>query len=361
VPQPVWQLVAASSSGVNLTLLPLASDMSVTYQLGGASVCEFSVPLTAPDAELVRRGTTRVKAYRDGALRFHGIVWTVEKEASESGVAMMKVVAVDAYGTTLARRFSTAAYASTDQGTILKQLVDDANGISTTFVRTSSALVTASIPRSVDWALTRKSIADAFSEISSALDGTDWHLRPVDDGQTIAELVVYGGRRGSTRNEVVFGYGAATVANCSAMRETGSMDDIGTWLQGDGQGGAYWQWTNAAKVAEYGRYERYSSYTDVTSSAHLSGLVYNELVRSFDPQPLVGFTAGVSAPRMFDEWDLGDTVRVHGARGALQVNTQARILGATLAVDANGVELASSIVTQPPDEMRSDSSGVERA
>lgn len=364
--QPTWEFVVANAAGTNLGILTLASDRQVTYQRNGPAVLEFQVPLTSDQATLITPGVSRIKGYRapEGGgtktLRFHGIVWTVEQQASDTGVAMMKVVAVDPAGTTLARRFTSANYGTADQGTVMKGLVDDANAISDTFVETSTANVVASTSRTLDWSLARKSIIEAFGEIATADLGTDWELRPVDNGAKIASLYVYGGQRGSTRDEIIFGYGDGTVANCIAFQQTWNMDKLATWAQGDGQGGAYWQWTNPTKVAKFGRYERFTNYGDVVNTANLSQLVYQELVRSYDPVPVIGFTAGVRAPRMFDEWDIGDTVRVQARRGALNVNTTARIIGVTLQIDGNGVELLSSIVTQgdPDEEAGSTNTGV---
>ena len=364
--QPVWEFVIADSSGAALDFLTLGSNRQLTIQDRGARVLELQVPLTSEQASKIVGGSTRIKGYRlapDGTtkvLRFNGIVWVTDEQANDEGISFMKVVAVDPFGSTLAGRFANGNYGSIDQGTLLKQLIDDANTVSDTFVQTATANVTTSIARTIDWSLTRKSIAAGFSEIAAAFDGTDWELRPVDNGSKIAELFVYGGRRGSIRDEVIFGYGADTVANCTAFARTANMDKLATWIHGDGQGGAYFEWTNPTKVAKFGRYERFSQYGDVTSLSNLSNLVYQDLVRSYDPEPIIGFTAGSQAPRMFDEWDIGDTVRVQARHGSINVNKQARIIGATLTIDVNGVELLSSIVTQSDatEESGSTSAGV---
>lgn len=367
--QPEWEFVLADRNGTNLTYLTLGSDRKLTRQDRGAAVLELQVPLTSPEAALIEAGTTRIKGYRlasdagpddDKVIRFNGVVWVTDEQANDEGVSFMKVVAVDPFGCTLPRRFSTANFGTVDQGTLLKQLVDNANAVADTFVQTNSANVSASITRTVDWSLARKSIADGFNEIANAFDGTDWELRPVDNGAKIAELYVYGGRRGSARDEVVFGYGEGTVANCTAFARTSNMDRLATWVHGDGQGGAYFEWTNPTKVTEFGRYERYTSYADVANVTHLSNLVYEDLVRSYDPVPIIGFTAGTDAPRMFDDWDICDTVRVQGRHGSIAVDTTARIIGATVTIDNNGVETASSIVLQgePTEESGSTSTGV---
>lgn len=367
--QPDWEIVLADRNGTDLTFLTLGGDRKLTRQDRGASVLELQVPLTSEQASLIEAGTTRIKAYRlppdpDGddekVLRFNGIVWVTDEQANDDGVSYMKVVAVDPYGSTLAKRFTSANAGTVDQGTLLKTLVDSANSVSDTFVQTDAANVVASIARTIDWSLARKSLAEAFAEIAGAFDGTDWELRPIDNGAKIADLHVFGGRRGSIRDEVVFGYGEGTVANCTAFARTSNMDKLATWIQGDGQGGAYFQWTNPTKVTEFGRYERYTSYSDVANVTHLSNLVYKDLVDSYDPVPIIGFTAGPDAPRMFDDWDIGDTVRVQGRHGSISVDTAARIIGATVTIDNNGVEQMASIVTQgdASEEAGSTSTGV---
>jgi len=352
VTQPTWELVLADETGANTSLLTLASERQVTYQLNGATVIECSLPLTSDAAALITPGRSRIKAYRRGVdddtstLRAYGTIWTMEESAGDSGIGMARIVAVDPYGTTLARRHNSTNHGAIDQGTLIKTIIDTANATSATFVATDSANITASSSVTIDWTLTPKPIAEAMSDVANAQDGSDWQLSPVDSGEDMADLIVYGGQRGSTQDDAVFGYGAGTVANCTAFKRTYDMEKLATWVHGDGQGGAWFEWTNDTQSAAYGRHEAYIALSDVTAAAQLSALTYRELVTRYPPLPVIGFTAGLRAPRIFDVWNIGDTVRAQARYGTMTVDERVRVIGATIAIDDNGVESIAQIVTQ---------------
>ncbi len=348
-----WEFNVVDMLGADTGELLGARGRELTFQLGGPSTFSCSLPLTAEAAELVSAGDRRIKGYRTSdagleALRFHGPIWAPEEDGQQG----LRVVAGDQY-VMLERRDTSAVYAvATDQGIILQQLVEAANADGETGIRALTSLVTTSVKRTADWSDTSKPLSEIAAEFAGYFDGCDIELRPLDDiPGKVCDLVVHGARRGVERNEAWFGFGVGTESNCSNANRVTDMSSIANYIVARGDASIPpVVVSDLDSIAKYGRYEAEVSFADVFLIDALTALAIETLNKRKDPKRTITITPNKSAPPMFDDWDIGDTVPVDIRKGVLQYTGPARIIGATLQVDDNGGELVSSMTIEQEED-----------
>ena len=341
----LWETVVADLAGQELGEMTGAKAREVTLVENGGTTYAFSNPLTSAQAELVSCGDRRIKAYRtpvggSRTLRFHGTIWAPE-EAGAAG--QMRTVAADPW-VMLERRITQAAMTS-DQGSIIKALVDAANALGETGIRALAENITSSVTRTVDWSGTRKPLSEVVSEFAGYFDGCDTELRPLDGVPgKLVDLVVHGSRRGTVRNESGFEFGADTVNNCSDASRVTDMSNIANYITAYGDPGiAPVVVYDVDSIARYGRYEAEITFSDVTLIDALTALAVEALLKRKDPKRTITVTPGPNAPSVYDDWEIGDTVPLNINKGVLRYEGPGRITAATISINDNGGERITSV------------------
>ncbi len=349
--QPHWQMGLYNQAGNLLADLSLATDRQLTLQLNQPTVCSFTLPLTSSAANLVEPGSTFIKAYRTDltntkTLRFYGPVWVDELQTSGgNGIDQIAVTAFDPM-IYLSRRYTTSAFANTQRGTIIKTILDTTNTANDTGIQTNSALIASSATISVDYAEENPTILDVITQHSEALDGVDVGVSPIEySAGKIAQLNVYN-RRGIIRQGAVFAYGANTISNCVSVTRTRNADMVANYVIGTAELGSV-TYQDATSRNTYKRLETVVSYTQETSSSVLANRTKYYLDTHTDPSMVAEYsiTPGPRAPRVFDDFEVGDTVPVVFDQGVVFQTTQ-RVYSVSVNIDDTGREAISALQTR---------------
>lgn len=351
--RPSWQFALVDVNGNNLSNGEMSMGLAraITFQLCAPSLFTCQIPLTHPDAAVIAAGSSYIKGYRTDAsgtktLRFYGPAWArqVQGGGGGGGVDTLLVTAMDpmAY---LSKRFTVATFTAQDRGVILKSVVDTTNtNDGDTGIRTNTANITASSTISPDYSNAKQDLQSLIADYGASLDACEAWLVPIElSSGKIADLYC-ALRRGSTQNNAVFGYGAGTKANCSAM---GRVEDM-TNMRNDVLGFTDTMssnWTNSTSINAYRRLVADISMTGETDPTVVSARTKGDLDRHSTPDQIAehSLTATMAAPRMFDDFNIGDTVWLDFAKGYLSYTVQQRVYAATIGIDDQGVETFSSM------------------
>lgn len=351
----VWNFSLVDINGNNITNgeLPLAFGRSITYQLNAPTILQFQLPLTSDDASAVTIGSSFIKAYRTPVggtktLVFYGPAWVDEiQTGSGSGVDSILVTAMDPL-IYLSRRYTTAAYTATDQGTILKNIIDTTNtSDGETGIRTSSGNITASTSVDFDKTTEKPTVLDVVQQFSDQLDGCETWVSPIEyAGGKISDLYI-APKRGSIKDGVVFGYGDATVANCTSMGRTRNADKMVNDHTGFTDLYSSTK-TNTTSINSYRRLVLDQSYTNEKSKTLLANRVQGYLSKHDTPDDVAEYTitTGPRAPKLFDSFTIGDTVWLDFNKG-ISFQVQQRVYACTVDIDDQGLETYSSIELRP--------------
>lgn len=357
--QPLWQFALYDASDNWLTDLSLGTGRTITFQLRAPHVLTMQLPLTSRAAGFLAAGDTYVKGYRtpaggraayDQVLRFHGPAWIDDLQGggSGNGVDTIKLTAMSPM-IYLAKRFTTEAYPSaTDRGTIILDLLDATNDDDDTGIATDAAQVASSSTTTVDWSDAKVSLLEVIDQFGAALDGCDAEIEPIeyDDGK-IGRLVVHDSQGSDRSDDVVFGYGPATIANCLGMNRVRNAGLIDNDVLGYSDTVSA-NWINSTSIARYRRQYADVSYTGETSEDEISSRTKGWLDdhETLDAVAEYALTAGPRAPRLFDDFEIGDRVSLWFAKGAVEFAVAQRVYAATLAIADAGVETISGLETK---------------
>lgn len=349
---PVWQFALGDVNGNNLSNgeMPLGSNRAITFQHLAPALFTCMIPCTHPDAGVIAAGSAYVRGYRTPvggtkALRFSGPVWIRQVQGGvNGGFDSLMLVAMDPM-IYLTKRFTTATITTQDRGAAIKGMIDTTNSTDgETGIRTNSANITASSTISTDYSNAKQDLQSVISDNGTALDGCETWLLPIElTGGKIADLYC-GPKRGSIQNNAVFGYGPGTKSNCNAMSQSEDLTNMVNDVLGftDTQAS---NWTNNASIAAYRRLMADISMTGETDAAVISARTKGYLDRHADPASIAEYnlTATSRAPRLFDDFNIGDTVWLDYRKGYVSFQTQQRVYAATLAINDNGAETISNL------------------
>lgn len=348
----VWSFGLVDSAGNPTTPsgLSLLSNVAVTFQLGSPDVLTGTLPVTSAEAAAISSGDMYVKAYRKGpfdttkVLRFYGPVWIDEIQAGRGGGVDAVMVTAMTPLVYLTKRFTTATFTNTDQGTILKTVIDTTNSVDgETGIRTSAANITASADINVDHSTNKTQIMQLLQQFLSQDIGCESYTIPIElSSGKIADFYATP-RKGIVRERLVFGYGDGTVANCSAMGRVRSMDNVFNDVLGFTDSFAS-NWTNPTSIANNRRLVSDMSFTSETDPDVLSQQVLGFLDRHVDATAAALYTISATnrAPKLFDDFDIGDTVTLEFKKG-LEFQVQQRVYSSSIGITDNGIEYFNSL------------------
>jgi len=348
-----WTLALVDSIGRPLTeggLLAHAQDVRILRQRTGAQIVSMLLPATSPDAiAILGAQDPYIKAYRtleggtidDRTLRFYGSVW-VDELTSDGDVDMLLVTAIDQLAI-LDKRYTAGQFVPTDLGLLIKSMIDTTNtNDGDTGIETNVGRITASSSLDMDLRTIRPTIGSIIQQFSSMLDGVETWLVPIELAGTKHSQLYVAPRRGQNRTNIVFGYGQGSINNCRLSRVRDK-----SLVENDARG--YSETlsatrTNPTSIAALGRLVGYTSFTGVTTQAVMNARTQGRLDQRSTRDKVAAYSARPtrSAPIPFDEFDVGDTVKLDYRRGVEWIAT-ARVDTITIVVNRAGEEILDAI------------------
>jgi hypothetical protein len=364
--QPKWFIGLFDNADNMLCDLSHVDNLSFSYGIGQPAACTFNMPLTHSASTYIEPTSTYVKAYRETSdgrvLRFYGPVWS--DEIATGGAESLSVTAFSPM-VYLGKRPTTITVTAQDRGAAIKAAIDAANSDNDTGIDTAGGTIATSSTITADYAEEQPTILDLINQYSEATDGCDVEIMPQEySGGKIAYLNVHA-RQGSVNNDAIFAYGAGTLNNCASINRSRSAEFMANYVRAlEGDATSIWQ--NATSIAAYRRLDAVLSLSGDKTLANMSARTQYYMETHDAPNKVAAYQiqAGVDAPRFWDEFELGDTVQVHlrvfkydfnfddasslplDYRKGIEFLVQQRVVGVTISVDGNGVELLSQIETR---------------
>jgi hypothetical protein len=348
---PSWRMVLTDRQGHGRGFLEPPEPITWTRRLTGASEVNLKVDTFAEIARDLDVGAQRaIKLYRNETLRFYGFVTEPLRRTADAH----EVKAVDPYARFAARVIrkhaeygveGTPNQDLSDAGVIMRTLVEHEN------TREHTGLRIVTVPRSVDRQRIYdpgKVVGEAIDELSEGDDGFYFRVDPVDDDPVVmGDLVVLWPTPGQDRPRAKFEYGDGTLANIEepTIDETLPVNSI----LAEGADGITVLVQDQASIAERGLWERYVAFSDITDKPTLRELATDTLrmstqgVSTYTIKPIARGESFV--PGLLEDFDVGDTVYLRIAHGALDVDAAVTVLEATLTIEAlSGREQLTSLV-----------------
>lgn len=349
-----WTWFLCDAGGNALCELTTASGRTLSYVRNSFSEAQFSISHEDDAAALLlgavmNTGMPTLQCYRKGPpdpagmLRFNGVLAPFTEAAEETSIlnavfrSPFSVLLGDGSGRgRFAQPPTGLSYAATDAGAIAKALIDLANadgftGLATTGTINATKVRDRTYPVGTN-------LGQGVIDLTNVLDGFDMVETPVAGGTTLATFGVVQSI-GADNAAARFEYGAGTLANCTSIgRTTEPPANCILVLGGNSLTSVY---TDTASVAKYGKWWTKAEYLDVVEQTTLDdkarALVRPNPIKTLTLQPELGLDG---CPDPFDDWNMGDTVRLFARRSALAENSSVRVNGFTIAISDDGLETA---------------------
>lgn len=345
-----WQVLSTDLNGLTRSFVQDYDSIDITPTLNGYRELELAVdPLddSAPELLIAERA---IKVYDPaGALQFNGQIWE-PLERSSGGI---KVVARGPYAMFSWRRVrASTTYSLTnnaggpwDAGQILADRIAVQNGYRNTYLGMGTRQASANRVRTYDPGLLE---ADLVAELVGAANGFFFLEQPVDNTPGVmARVNVTFPAAGAAHDDVRFEYGVGTIDNCTDYTLTTTLPrtrQVVSSSTGAGTGRIAAAAEDAGAIAQFGLFEDEETFSDVTDLTLLTAQAQGDLQTT--PPTTIAMTAGLEAPLLFTDFNVGDFVRVKIIHGAFSFYDWARVSSATLHVDSSGVASTSSITLE---------------
>lgn len=356
-PPAGWSFVVCRPTGEPVGEALDARDRACTWRLNGVHSARLVLDLEDPLAVDLAAGMGRLKVYRSrttaelaadpsltSQLVFYGSL-PAQGVREDAGAGTIEAVFHDPRWV-LAERYSlgTETYSGVDQGAIAWGLVDTQNGRAggDTWIREGGTTTGITRDRTYD----RRPVLGLLDDLTQVINGPDIDIDPRDGWgeasptRVMGNLRVYG-QQGSDRPDVHLVYGAGLPSNVETVERSRLPVITEATITGTTEGTAPLESTyTVAAGSAYGLLESVESDPDLSVQSTLdqkvTGLVQ---ARQAPVQVLSVGDLTADAPRPWEAFYLGDTVRVTARRGALQVNAEPfRIHGIEISIDPDGRE-----------------------
>lgn len=285
------------------------------------------------NGELLGSGTDTT--YTSGGLGFAHYKQTTN-ESSTTGIHIDEV-----------RVRPGLAYSSLDAGQIARELLRHANMGHETHLRTGT--IDTSVNRDRTYEL-GKNIGEAIVQLAEASSGFWFRVDPSLSGAQMGTLEVEYGTgntaSGIDQPDVHFAYGAGAFDNLESysLEEEPPVNYVFALGETDAESGVQLTATatDASSIANYGRWGEVVSFVDVseqaTLDAHAEEALETEPRKVYAVQPIAsGIVDSVRAPRLWDDFEVGDAVRLSIADGGVDVfDLDVRVLSAAVAISDDG-------------------------
>jgi hypothetical protein len=295
-------------------------------------------------------GATQLRAYRNGTLRFVG--WSAPFDEQSSDSSVMNLVFRSPFWRLIGDgsqtgRVTTApvTYTATDAGTIAVALVALANAQGSTGLSTSGGTLNTSVNRTITYP-SDTNIGQAIVNLSNVQSGFDFRERwsaTVPGAILDIKYPLFGtvqtGKTfeyGQTTRNTVSQFSRSNENPINAVRVVGANGLIGTA-------------SDSSSQTSYGYFPLSVQMSNISDQTTLNERAA-ALLRVAPIKTVRFVPEGLNAPKPFDDYDLGDTVRVYARRSALLEDLAVRINGFTVVVDENGNETSSIEDPLSPDD-----------
>jgi hypothetical protein len=242
--------------------------------------------------------------------------------------------------------------ALTDQGQIVKQMIDAENARMHTGVRVDTANIETTTQRVMQFPK-HKNVLEGIRDMALAWDGFDYDASPVeddDDLDVMADLQIW------SQRGIEYAEGQRNVLTADIENHT---DRITTnqWVTGRETGTVLpaknYQDTDMEDTYN-AVFDSVDSFTDISEGALLEFLAQQFQIWRSAPRQVVKFVPAPTARfRPFDHFDLGDfvTFRLRKGRYASRpIDGAVRMYGFTIDIDETGAERIAEIEIEPNDQ-----------
>lgn len=348
-----WSFIVTDRAGVSRAeFAPRGTKL--THRINGGHELAFTFPTLDAGAAEMLAGSRAVKAYRDGILRFFGII----NEPRTTDPDWLSVKCLSPGDHYLPRRFLDAnrEFTSLDAGVIARTLIDDENATTRSFtyldpMGTLDTTVTLSLVFEAG-----KSIGEIVRELATNNDAFWFREEPLEKNPNgyMTRLHITAAPGIDATPEAIFEYGRNTRGNLESVRTETLLPRNRIIARGSRASGEQLVATveDTTSQDEYGILEHAVSFGDVQDIDHLQALAAGEL----RPNPIVSYTAeplsdaddaDLFVPSPWSNFEAGDTVKFYADHGALQVDGTIEIASFTLAIsDDSHSERLDSLVLQ---------------
>ena len=184
-------------------------------------------------------------------------------------------------------------------------------------------------------------------ELSAMAGGFFFRIDPLDGvAGKMGTLRVLYPDAGTTRAEVRFGYGENTVDNLADFRLVRMLPITRfTAASQDADGGRIAAAAeNAPAIAQFGLFEDEVAFTDLENTTLLQPTA--DAGTKPTPPLTIELTPNVNAPLLFDDFDVGDFVKLNIGYGPLEVQEWVRVIEAVVAIDKKGIATLDSVTVE---------------
>ena len=296
--------------------MPAWRGLAIDRALNGGTTATFQIANDDPAASFADMPRTVVRVWEDGALRFHGRI----REPMVAKAGVLEIAAGSPY-TLLDRRVGGYEFVATDQGEIYRAIIAVQNnqgeaGLGDTGLQTPGPYP-ASVTRDRLYE-NGKSIQEIFAELAAVIDGPYFVETPMIDPsepRDLCQLTLRWPDAGSDRPGARFEYGEGTLANLSGYTLTQTMPLNVVTVSG-AEGVAVGEYEDKFSQDDWGAFHGWFAEPDVTEAATLDekaqALLRSEPTTRVEIEVAPGGPAvgDPSPPRLFHDFDVGDTVYV---------------------------------------------------
>jgi antitoxin (DNA-binding transcriptional repressor) of toxin-antitoxin stability system len=357
-----WQFEVISRSGVPVAAL-VPETFKLTRRLKRSSFADITLRSESIGADDIDH-TRIVRAWRNpdtesqaqGTIRFAGQFTSIQDTGDEDGNEVSTVRADDPFAA-LAERLiqEETVYTAEDQGDLIADLIADQNAREPTHLTMGSYSATVDRDRTYEQG---KVVGEAIEQLSDVIDGPYFVINAVDDDEVVGEFVLRHPDSGQDFADAVrFEYGIGTMRNVARITVDANPPinrvlAVGATAADEGDP-LLATAEDADSIDDFGMRERFISQTDVLVQDTLDDAAESEIYA--DPVKAYQLTAaspdshgGNALPRLFDDFDVGDTVTLHaeGRSPRLQFEVTARVIEVVVTVGTEGEETLSSIVVE---------------
>lgn len=307
------------------------SKLTITPRINGYADVKIDAPRGLGLGAELSVANRAVQVFDGEDLLFFGKVW----EPLELSSAGHKIEARDPLAEFLARRVRVAAtYSADDAADIIYDRLALQNAKRNTYLREGTADVSVNRDREVLPGALEK---DLVEELANAADGVFFKATPVDDvAGVMADLDILYPDAGVERPTVLFSFGEGTMDTLADYKLVSRLPmNRRVAAASGGTGGRIAEAAeDADSITEYGLFEEELTFSDVTDT----DLLEQHAQAGVKPSPprTVEATPTADAPLLFDDFNVGDFVRLQIKDDGIDILEWARVTEASLEVNAEG-------------------------
>lgn len=200
-----------------------------------------------------------------------------------------------------------------------------------------------------------KNVGEAILQLAEVDDGFYFLANPVASGSTFSQLVLrYPAPGGDSTASFEFGVGTAANLAKVQVDVRPPVNFVTAFGAGDGDEQLVATASDPASIAAYGLVDVSQTFSDVIEQAtldqHARDLLRPEERRTFQVEVSSSTGNGeLVTPSPWDDFDVGDTVRLSIRTSALSYTGRALVKAFTVTIDANGTERLSALDFQQED------------